>query len=62
LRNNTKYLSVLAMMLISTLPVVSAYTTDAPNTVSIEAQNYLKTLTHDPNTDPTPPSTSDMEG
>ena len=62
LRNNTKYLSVLAIMLISTLPVVSAYTTDAPNTVSIEAQNYLKTLTHDPNTDPAPPSTSDMEG
>jgi acetyl esterase/lipase len=62
LRNNSKYLSVLAIMMMNILPIVSGYTTNVPNTVSIEAQNYLKTLTHDPNTDPAPPSKSDVHG
>lgn len=57
-----KYLSILAILLIGTLPVASAYSTYIPNTVSIEAQNYLKTLTHDPNTDPVPPSRTDVNG
>jgi epsilon-lactone hydrolase len=57
-----KFLPILAILLVSALPMASAYTVYVPSTVSPEAQAYLKTLKHDPNTDPYPPSTSSTSG
>jgi len=57
-----KSLSILTALAISLLPAVNGYTTYVPNTVSPQAQNHLRTLIHDPSTDPSPPSLTNTAG